>query len=358
MSKKDFYQVLGLERNASKDEIKKAFRLLAAKYHPDKATGDETKFKEISEAYSVLGDEKKRAEYDAYGHAFSGAGGGQNFNGFGNWQDFAQAASGGQGFEFDIGDIFGEFFGGGGGSRRHNRGRDISIDLELSFEEAVFGIKRSVLLTKQNLCEVCNGNGAKPGTEMKKCETCNGNGKIRETRQSILGSFQTVRECSACNGTGQVPKQKCESCSGMGVKRSEEEIEINVPPGIEGGEMIRMTGRGEAVAGGTAGDLYIKIHVRPHSSIKRDGNTLESTLHVKLSDALMGNTYAVATLDGVVEIKIPAGVTHGERLRIRKRGVPKDGGRGDFMVKVLIDMPKKLSRRAKKLIEELKEEGV
>lgn len=354
MAKQDYYTILGIERNATKEEIKKAFRKLAAKYHPDKQTGDEAKFKEISEAYAVLGDDKKRAEYDTYGHAFSGAGGNgaQGFGGF-NWADFQQANGGG--FEFNINDIFGDMFGGGA---RPSRGRDISIDIELAFADAVFGTTRKVLVTKNNTCSVCDGSGAKKGTDFITCSTCNGNGRIRETRRSIVGTFQTVRECDICNGTGQVPKEKCETCLGAGVVRSEDEIVINIPAGIQNGEMIRMTGRGEAIAQGTPGDLYVKIHVKPHPSIVRDGSTLSTSLHIKLSDALLGNVYTVTTLDGDVQIKIPEGVKHGEMLRIKGKGVPQGNSRGDFMVKVHIDIPQKLSRKAKKLIEELREEGI
>jgi len=358
MAKQDYYEILGLKKGAPKEEVKKAFRKLAAQFHPDKQTGDEAKFKEISEAYSVLGDEKKKAEYDTYGHAFNGAGGGGNAQGFGgfNWTDFQ--GQGAEGFEFNINDIFGEMFGGGG--QRQARGRDISIDIELAFADAVFGTTRKVLLTKNNTCTNCEGSGAKKGTEYTTCTTCNGNGKIREARRSIMGTFQTVRECTVCNATGQIPKEKCEFCRGAGVVRSEEEISVAIPAGIQNGEMIRMTGRGEAVAQGTPGDLYIKIHVKAHPTIVRDAFTLTSQLHVKLSDALLGNTYAVTTLDGIVEIKIPEGIKHGELLRIKGKGVPQGTGtaRGDFMVKVMIDIPQKLSRKARKLIEELREEGI
>ncbi|MCB9811828.1 molecular chaperone DnaJ [Candidatus Nomurabacteria bacterium] len=358
MSQKDYYQVLGVEKNASGDDIKKAFRKLAAQYHPDKKTGDEARFKEISEAYAVLGDEKKRAEYDAYGHAFQGAGGGKGFGGFswGGTQGFN-----GQGMEFDLNDIFenfGDMFGGFGGRGRQVRGRDISIDIELSFKESVFGTSRKVLLTKNNVCSHCKGTGAKDGTDMVTCTTCNGNGKIRETRQSVMGSFSTVRECSACQGRGTIPKEKCGHCAGTGIVREEEEIAINVPAGIQNGEVIRMSGRGEAVTGGTPGDLYIKIHVKPHDRIKRDGDTLISTLPIKLSDALLGGTYSVETLDETVEIKVPAGIKHGEMLRIRSKGVPNGSRRGDFLVKISIEIPTKLSRKAKKLVEELKNEGI
>ena len=352
MSQKDYYNTLGIQKGSSKDEVKKAFRKLAAKYHPDKKTGDEAKFKEISEAYAVLSDDKKKAEYDAYGHAFNGAGGQPGGGGF-NWGDFQQQA-GGQ--NFDFGDIFGDVFGGGGA--RQQRGRDISIDIELQFQESIFGTTRKVLLTKNNTCTECEGSGAKKGTELTTCTTCNGQGRVRETRQSIMGSFQTVRECSVCNGSGKIPKEKCGHCAGAGVRRAEEEIEINIPAGIQNGEMIRMTGRGEAIPHGTPGDLYVKIHVKQHTTITRDGSTLYTNLHVKLSDALLGNTYSVETLDGAVEIKVPAGIKHGELLRIKNKGVPQGNSRGDFMVKLSVDIPQKLSGKAKKLIEELREEGI
>lgn len=347
---KDYYKILGVEKGASKDEIKKAFRKLTAQYHPDKQTGDEAKYKEITEAYGVLSDEQKRAQYDTYGQYQSGGQGG----GF-QWP-------GGQGFEFDLNDIFenfGDMFGGAfGGGRKQARGRDISIDIELDFAEAVFGVKRSVLLSKNSTCDTCSGSGAKPGTEQSTCTTCNGQGRVREVRQSVMGSFQTVRECQTCHGSGKIPKEKCSPCHGDGVLKKQEEIAISVPAGIENGEMIRLTGRGEAVARGTSGDLYIKIHVRPHPSIKRDGANLVLPLTIKLSEALLGAQMDVLTLDGTVSLRIPAGITHGEFLRIKGKGVPVEGRRGDFMVRVMIDLPRSLSRKARKLVEELKDEGL
>lgn len=357
----DYYNTLGVDKKASKDEIKKAFRKLAAQYHPDKKTGDEAKFKEISEAYAVLSDEKKRAEYDAYGHSYSGAqgGAGAGFGGF-SWGDFAAAQGGGQGFEFDINDIFNDFFAGGQGrGSRAQRGRDISIDIELTFEESVFGVTRKVLLNKNSTCTHCQGSGAKEGTEMENCTTCNGQGRVRETRSTFMGQVQTVRECNVCNGVGKVPKERCPHCAGAGVRKQEEEIEVTIPAGIENGEMIRMTGKGEAIPGGQPGDLYIKIHVTPHQTITRSGANLHTDLHIKLTDALLGNNYHVASLDGDVEIKVPAGITHGELLRIKKKGVPNEqNSRGDLLVKIHIDLPQKLSRKAKKLVEELQREGI
>ncbi len=354
---KDYYEILGIQKAASKDEVKKAFRKLAAKYHPDKKGGDEAKFKEISEAYATLSDDKKRAEYDTYGRSYAGGGAGPQG---GQWGGF-QGGFGGAGVEFDINDIFqnfGDMFGGGGGGQRRSRGNDISVDIELSFKESIFGTKRTLKLTKNNACNTCSGTGAKPKSEMVTCTTCNGNGRIRETRQSILGQFATVRECSDCNGTGKMAKEKCADCAGGGVRRSEDIIDINVPAGIEPGEMIRMTGRGEGVKGGTSGDLYIKVHVQRHQSIHRSDSTLETTLKVKLTDALLGATYGVETLDGTIQIKIPEGVKHGEILRIKGKGVPVGSSRGDFHVKISIDIPEKLSRTARKLVEELKKEGI
>lgn len=331
---------------------------MASQYHPDKKTGDEEKYKEVTEAYAVLGDEKKKAEYDTYGHSFQGAGGGggQGFGGF-DFSGFQQGAGGG--FEFDLNDIF-QNFGFGGGGQQSRRGRDVSIDINLNFQESIFGVTRKLLITKNNLCKECDGTGAKKGTEMSSCSTCNGQGKVRENRNSIMGSFTTVRECSTCRGTGKIPKDRCGHCAGAGIARTEEEISIKVPAGIQNGEVIRMTGRGEAMANGQPGDLYIKVHVEQHATIKRDGSTLTSKLPIKLTDALLGATYSVETLDGPINIKIPAGITHGELLRIKNKGVPIGGGssRGDFMVKVSIETPKKLSRKAQKLVEELRSEGI
>ncbi len=351
---KDYYEILGLQKGASKDEVKKAFRKKASEYHPDKKTGNEEKYKEVTEAYSVLGDEKKKAEYDTYGQSFSGGGGGgQGFGGF-DFSGFQQA--GGQGFEFDLNDIFQNFGFGGGGQAQ--RGRDVSVDINLNFKESIFGVTRKLLITKNNTCSVCEGSGAKKGTEMSNCDTCGGQGKVRENRNSIMGSFTTVRECSTCRGTGKIPKERCGACAGVGVARTEEEISIKVPVGIQNGEVIRMTGRGEAIPSGQPGDLYIKVHVESHKTIRRDGNNLATNLPIKLTDALLGGTYTVETLDGNTDIKIPAGIAHGELIRIKGKGVPSEYNRGDLMVKISIETPKKLSKKARRLVEELREEGI
>jgi molecular chaperone DnaJ len=360
-TKKDYYEVLGVDKKASKDDIKKAFHKLAHKYHPDKSTGDAEKFKEVSEAYSTLSDDKKRAEYDSYGRTFGGGAGPGGFGGFqagdfdfSQFQDaFSQGGFGG----FDFGEVFGDFF--GGGSPRTRRGRDISIDLEISFKESVFGVTRRVLLAKTARCETCSGSGAEPGSKLETCTKCNGSGKIHETTNSFFGSISMTHACSQCHGTGKVPKEKCHTCRGEGVYKKQEEIEIMVPAGINGGEMIRLTGGGEAIAGGASGDLYVKIHVSPEPRFKKEGINLVTELSVKLSDALLGAAYEIETLDGKEKIEVPQGVTHGEVITIKGRGVPTGRGkRGDLLVKVKINLPQKLSRSARNLIEKLKEEGI
>lgn len=359
---KNYYDLLGIQKSATADDIKKAFRVMAHKYHPDKKGGDEAKFKEVNEAYSVLSDEKKRSEYDAYGRVFSGgAGGGQqgpeDFGGF----DFSGFASGqggnANGFEFDLGDIFSDFF--GGQRERVRRGRDISVDVELSFSESVFGTERRMLLNKTSACETCRGSGAKPGAKMETCRICNGKGKVRETKRSIFGSVQTTRVCDECQGKGQVPSEKCATCHGAGVNRKQEEIAVKVPVGIEDGEVIRLGGAGEAIQGGASGDLYVKVHVTRHPLFRREGSNLLMDLSIKLSSALLGDEYTIETLDGNVTVKIPEGIHHGELLRLKGKGVPIDRTRrGDLLIKIVIDLPSKLSREQKKLVEELKKQGI
>ncbi|MDQ5969122.1 MAG: molecular chaperone DnaJ [Patescibacteria group bacterium] len=357
---KDYYETLGVDKKASKDEIKKAFRTLAHKYHPDKKTGDDAKFKEINEAYSILSDDSKRAQYDAYGSNFNASGGaGGPQGGFGGF-DFSQFTQGGQGggFEFDFGDLFGNAFGGGGRAQT-KRGRDISIDIELSFEESVFGVERSVLLNKVSKCGVCGGNGAEKGTEMTKCDTCNGKGQIREVKRTFFGQFETTSTCESCQGTGKIPKVKCSACHGHGILKKESEIKVKIPAGIDHGEMMRLSGAGEAVSGGQTGDLYIKIYVKKHTVFRKEGQNLLMDLNVKLTDALLGGEETIKTLDGDIKVRIPEGVTHGEVLRIKNKGVPYDKHyRGDILIKLHLLLPKKLSKEARKLVESLKKEGI
>ncbi len=355
---KDYYNVLGVEKGASKDDIKKAFYKLAAKYHPDKKGGDEAKFKEVNEAYQILSDEKKRKEYDTYGQTFNGAG--PQGGGFGGFSGFDQSDFADMQFDFgDLGDIFGDMF--GGGAQRQKRGRDISLELDVPFTEAIFGTERNVLISKVSSCVTCTGTGARPGTKKKTCTTCNGQGKVRDVKRTFMGSFQTVRTCDACHGQGQVPEEKCADCRGAGVLNKREEINIAVPAGISNGEMIRMTGMGEAIQGGVVGDLYVKINVIPHKVWKREGNDLVITHEIKLTDALLGVKHSIEGLDGAIDIDIIPGATHGEVLRVKGRGVPhvhEKGRRGDVLVKLSIAIPKKLSRKALAFVEGLKEEGL
>ncbi|MFA5937001.1 MAG: molecular chaperone DnaJ [Candidatus Paceibacterota bacterium] len=370
---KDYYNILGVSKSASKDEIKKAFYKLAHKYHPDKKEGDEKKFKQVNEAYQVLSDDAKRSKYDQFGSGFEnmnqgGGYGGAQGQGFGGFDFSGFSARGGQandGMEFDFGnlnDIFSDFFTGGmsgGGRREARRGRDISTEIQISFSEAIFGISRKILLTKTSNCSTCGGSGAKPGTKMETCKYCNGQGKIREIKRTILGNISSTKICEECLGEGVVPKEKCDSCKGKGVLRREQEISINVPAGIRDGEMIRMTGMGEAISKGTAGDLYIKINIAPHHIFKREGNDLVMNLDLKLSDALLGTEYSIQTLDGEIKVKIPEGISINEILRVKGHGVPvSKSKRGDLLIKLKIKLPNKLSRKERELIEELKKEGI
>lgn len=354
---KNYYDILGVEKKATTDDIKKAFRKLAQKHHPDKG-GDEAKFKEITEAYAILADDKKRREYDSYGQTFAGGGGG----GAGGFDPSQFSGFGANGVEFDLSDLFGGFgdiFGQGAGGRRVRRGRDISIDAEISFKESVFGVKRSVLLTKVGKCDTCDGKGAKVGTEMQTCTTCNGAGRVHETRDSVLGAFTSVRACATCEGAGKVPKEKCTTCAGRGVLRKETEIKLDIPAGIDNGEMIRMPGNGEAVKNGVTGDLYVKVHVKSHPVFRKEGPHLIMELPVKLTDALLGSTVSVQTLDDkVLEVKIPVMTKTEETLRVRGKGIKHESGEGDLLIHLNATLPKKLSGKAKKAIEELKSEGL
>ncbi|OHA15643.1 MAG: molecular chaperone DnaJ [Candidatus Taylorbacteria bacterium RIFCSPLOWO2_12_FULL_43_20] len=363
---KDYYKILGVERGASKDEIKKAFRKLAHQYHPDKNKEDNTasqKFKEASEAYSVLSDDEKRKQYDMFGTAGAGQGGANSGEGFGGF-DFSGFArqgggysSGGQWEDLDLGDIFGDFFG-GGNRRQQKKGRDISVDLHLSFSESVFGAEKSIRLHKTSVCDHCGGSGGEPGTKMDTCPTCKGKGKIRETRRSFLGSYSSVRICDTCAGRGAIPKDKCGVCGGAGILKKTEEISINIPSGIDDEEMLRVSGKGEAVEGAGVGDLYVRIHVRRHDLFRKEGNNLVADIRVKLTDVLLGSDYTLHSLDGDTTIQIPAGITHGEILRVRGRGVPVGSGkRGDILLRVNVDIPRKLSKEGRRIVENLRKEG-
>ncbi|MEX2028885.1 MAG: molecular chaperone DnaJ [Candidatus Paceibacterota bacterium] len=359
---KDYYETLGVNKNASKNEIKKAFYKMAHKYHPDKKDGNETKFKEVNEAYQVLSDDSKRSQYDQFGSANPFSNGYSQQSGPASGWDFSGFQGGNADFDFgNLNDIFSDFFGGGmGGTRgQARRGRDISTEIQISFPDSIFGVTRKILITKTSNCLTCNGSGAKTGSKMETCKQCNGQGRIREAKRTILGTISSTKICETCFGVGEVPKEICDKCKGRGVLRREEEISIIIPAGIRDGEMIRMTGMGEAISKGTTGDLYIKINVVPHPVFKRDGNNLTMNLNLKLSDALLGTEYPIQTLDGEIKVKIPEGVSVNEILRVKGRGVPiSKGKRGDLLIILNIKLPTKISRKSRELIEQLQKEGI
>lgn len=357
---KDYYKILGVSKDASKDEIKRAFRRLAHQYHPDKKDGDEKKFKEVNEAYQVLGDETKRAQYDQYGSAFEDMRGRGGFSGFDfrDFSGFADAFSkGGFGGASDMGDIFSEFFG-RGRARNIRRGNDISVDVEITLEEVFSGVKRDVEINKNNLCEKCSGSGGEPGTKINNCDKCGGSGKIRQQRRILFGTFMQESVCDKCTGIGKIPDKICNNCKGQGTKRSLDKVAIDIPAGIDDGGTIRFSGKGEAVKGGQAGDLYVIVHIKPHKTFKREGADLFYNLPLRFSQLAAGDNVEVPTIDGSVKLKIPAGIEAGKMLQLNGKGLPRlqRYGRGDMYVRVDVEIPKKLSKKARKLLEELDKE--
>jgi molecular chaperone DnaJ len=350
---KDYYKTLGIEKNASKEEIKKAFHKKAHQYHPDKSGGDEAKFKEVNEAYQTLSDDQKRAGYDQFGSDGPQMGGGAGFDGF----DFSGFGQGGN-FEFDLGDMFGGMFG-GGRSARKPRGNDLQTSMTIDFKDSIFGVEKELKVTKPSTCNTCKGDGATPGTKLETCSTCNGAGVVRNIQRTILGSIATNQTCSKCAGSGKIPKDPCKTCHGTGVVRDTRTIKLSVPAGIQNGETLRLSGMGEAIQGGPSGDLYVHISVTPHRTIQRKGTDLYSTLDIKLTDALLGAQYSVETLDGQEPIAIPAGTKIGSTVVIKEKGVPTSKSkRGSFIVQLNIKIPEKLSKESKQLIEELKKQGI
>ena len=362
MAAKNFYETLGVSKNASKDELKKAFYKLAHTYHPDKKGGDEAKFKEVNEAYQTLSDDTKRKQYDTFGQASNGQTGPQGGAGFGGF-DFSGFQNGG-GFNInmdDVGDIFGDIFGGfggGGGRTRKPRGDDMQIEILLSFEEAIFGTKRKIQVSRVATCDTCHGNGAAKGSVMKTCTTCNGSGKIKDSRMSFFGGA-IVRTCDACLGSGKVPEKKCDTCKGAGVQRKREELEIEIPHGLQDGETLRMTEMGDSVKDGMSGDLYIRIAVQKHAHFVRSGDNLVMKLSIKLSDAILGATHTIESLDGKVRLEIPEGTQSGTVLRVVGKGVPRarKQDRGDVLITIDVHIPKKINKKTKDIVEGLKREG-
>ena len=358
MSKRDFYEVLGISKDASADEIKKSFRKLAVKHHPDKEGGDEAKFKEASEAYEVLKDTTKRQRYDQFGHAgvggASGGGGGDPFQGFGG---------GAQGMHFDfgdggLGDIFGSFFGGGGGQQRRSEdmGRDVQTEITLSFEEAVFGIEKTVHLTMNDVCSHCKGNRAEPGHDLKTCEVCKGSGQVVQQMNTVFGAIQQAALCRNCDGRGKIPEKPCTVCKATGVERTKQEIKIKIPAGIDDGAVIRLREHGEAASNGNKGDLYVQLNVKSHKHFTREGDLILSNQHIEMVDAALGIEIRVETVDGPVTMKVPAGTQSGTDFKLSGHGVPhiRDKNRGAHIVTILVDTPTNLSKSQKDLLESLK----
>lgn len=355
MSKRDYYEVLGVGKSASADEIKKAFRKAAVKYHPDKEGGSEDKFKEVNEAYEVLKDQQKRQRYDQFGHAGVGGASGGGYGGGNPFEGF-----GGQGMHFDfgdggLGDIFGQFFGGGssGGRQRAQRGNDVETRITLDFEEAIFGVEKTISLDMQDECSHCHGQRAEPGHSVKTCDSCKGSGQIPRVMNTMFGQIQQAVVCQTCEGRGQVPEKICSVCRGRGTERRVQEMKIKIPAGIDDGVTIRLRERGEAIAGGSKGDLYVHVRVKAHKHFTREGDLILSEEHIDMVDAALGTEIDVETVDGKVRMKIPAGTQGGTDFKLNEHGVPLPGGsRGAHIVSILVDTPTKLSKKQKELLKE------
>ena len=345
MTQRDYYEILGVARNASIDEIKTAFRQLARQYHPDvsKEPDAEEKFKEINEAYGVLSDPEKRARYDQYGRAGLGDVGGM--------PDFAT---------MDFSDIFEQFFGinmgGGGRSRRAHRGRDLQMQVTLAFDEAVFGVEKEIELTRNEVCSICHGSGAEPGSGPQRCPTCGGRGEVRQVRQTIFGSMMQTATCPACNGRGEVISNPCRTCRGSGLERKTLHKVVPIPAGVDTGTQIRLGGEGEpGVNGGPQGNLYIVINVKAHPYFKRRENDILLNLDINVAQAVLGADVEVPTVDGKDKLKIPSGTQPGKIFRLKARGVPhlRKTGRGDELVIVNVEIPSKLTKEQKEIFEKL-----
>ena len=357
--KRDYYEVLGVGKNANADEIKKAYRKAAIKYHPDKNPGDkeaEEKFKEAAEAYDVLSNEEKRHRYDQFGYAGVGGAGQGGFGGGMSMDDiFSQ-----------FGDIFGSFggfsgfggFGGGRGSRRVNRGTNLRVKVKMSLQEIATGIEKKIKVKKYVACQHCNGTGAKDGKSYSTCSTCKGSGQVTRVQNTILGAMQTTSTCPTCEGEGKIINEKCTFCNGEGVLMSEEVISINIPAGVAEGMQLSLSGKGNAARrGGVNGDLIVLIEEEEHPELVRDGNDLLYNVFIGYPEAVLGETVEIPTIEGKVKVKIEAGTQPGKILRLRGKGLPDVNGygKGDLLAKVNVWIPKNLSKDEKKLVEKMKE---
>jgi len=356
MQQKDYYKILGVEKNASSEDIKKAYYRLAHQYHPDKKGGDEKKFKEINEAYQVLSDKEKRSNYDRFGSAFSnGQAGGFNYQNM-RWEDIMDDFGGIE----DIFDIF------GGRSRKKpqdtRKGKDIEVYLELDLESILKNQEKEISIIKNCTCSRCNGSGAEPGTKSKECFTCRGTGVVQEIRKTFLGTFSQNTICPDCNGEGLKPEKPCNVCNGEGRIKKAEKIKINIPAGVDNNQVIKVKGKGEAgKRGGEAGDLYIRIGIKPHKIFQRSGDDVYLRKNITFSQATLGDKIKIPTLEGEeMIVKVPEGIESGKILKISKRGIPHFSsiGRGNLYLQINIKTPDKLTRKQKELLEQLKKEGL
>jgi molecular chaperone DnaJ len=359
-AKRDYYEVLGVPKESSKDQIKDAYRKLALQYHPDrnKSPEAEEKFKEISEAYAVLSDDEKRRQYDQLGHA--------GFDQRYTTEDIFRGADfesvfRDMGFGVDLSDIFGSFFGGHGGFReeRVRRGRDLGYDLEITLEEAARGAGKEIEFPRVEKCDVCGGSGASPGTSPRTCPTCGGTGEVQDAQRNRFSVFVRVTPCPTCRGKGVIIDSPCQNCRGSGRVRRERTISVKIPPGVDEGTQIRLQGQGEASPdGGPTGDLYIVVHLLPNRNFERDGDDLVYRLVVGFPQAALGAEVEVPTLEGSAIIKVPSGTQSGDVIRLRGKGMPRlrGYGRGNLLVRVYLTVPEKLTQRQKELLEELAKE--
>jgi len=352
VAKRDYYEILGVKRNASADEIKKAYRRAAIEHHPDRG-GNEEKFKEISEAYEVLKDNEKRKRYDQFGHAGVGGSSGSPFgSGFG----------GGQNVNFDfgdlgLGDIFSSFFGGGSSNqqRRQTRGRDVEASVEISFEQAVFGTDTDLNLNLDDTCEHCKGSTVEPGYELKTCDQCGGSGQVVSVTKTIFGNIQQAAICPKCHGSGKIPEKVCSVCKGKGTQHKRQTVKLKIPAGVDDGATIRLREHGEAIANGPKGDLYINIRVKPHKHFTREGDIILSEEHISMVNAALGTEIDIQTVDGPIRMKVPAGTQSGTDFKLSNHGVPhlRGNSRGPHIVTIIVDTPTRLSRQQKQLLEQL-----
>ncbi len=364
MASQEYYDILGVSKDASQEEIKRAYRKLAHTYHPDKSTGDAEKFKKINSAYQVLSNPEKRAQYDRFGSSFEGGSGAQGAGGFdfsgfdfGGFSGARQTGGGFGGFE----DMFGDFFGGGFSGSREERGRDIQIDIEMNFIDSVKDFSTKVFVERRVSCDVCFGSGGEKGSKEITCPTCGGSGKVRQRVRTILGTVEQIVVCDSCKGKGKKYEKKCSSCGGDGRIRTKEEISLTIPAGIDNGQTISLSGKGDiGGSGSSAGNLYVTVHIRPDKRFTRQGLDIISQEKITLSQALLGDSIQVETVDGFVKMKIPSGTKSGEIFRIKQKGMPDIHGRsrGHHLVKIIIDIPSRLSSEQKRLVKHLQELGL